>query len=185
MEYAIIDKLPWKTNLCKCECESCFLSCIVPCHVYSKIISKTSLEYTTHIILYIILYSLMHQLLYFQYTMNNNICPSTEIQNCLTADSCLKYYMIVNSIPLPCRYVDDLCVYDEYQCIQPHEYSKLTKTTLLLTTFLYSIINYMHYQARKFMQQHKNIGNSTCIDCYAVTLCSSCGLAQAYRELEL
>ena len=27
----------WKTPLCYCDCESCFVSYMLPCHVYAKL----------------------------------------------------------------------------------------------------------------------------------------------------
>ena len=183
MEYAIIDHSHWKTNLCHYDCESCFLSYVVPCHVYSKIVSKTPLEYTTHLILYGILYIFIHQLLYLQYNLKNSLCPSTEIQNCVLAKvgSCLDNYMIVNSMPSACRILDNVCIYDEYQCINQYEYYNITKFTLLLTTILYGIFLFMNYQARKYIIKTKKLVSSS--DCVIVACCSNCALAQEYREL--
>ena len=183
MNYDIIEQTSWKTSLFHFDCESCFLSNIVPCHVYSKIMSTTSLEYTTRIILYIVLYSSIYELMYIQNNINHNICPSIQVDNCILSDNCLDNYMIVDSIPSACRYVDGICVYNEYQCIYITRYNDIYQITFLLSSIMYIAITYLHYQARKHIQNKKNISSSMSLDICAVTLCSSCGLSQEYREL--
>lgn len=179
MDYDIVEQKTWKTALCHSDCESCFLSCVVPCHVYSKIMSSTPLEYTTRIILYIILHTGIHQILYIAYELENNKCPANEIHNCIFADNCSGYYMVIDNTPSACRYVDGFCVYSEYQCIKETH----TTTLFIFTSLLYVMLTYLHYAARMHIRHEKNIESSDCLDCCASTVCSSCGLAQEYREL--
>ena len=182
MEYKLIDKSIWKTGLCHCHCESCFLSCVVPCHVYSKIMSSSNIEYITRIIMYIVLYVSIQQLMYIQYNINISQCPSLEIENCIMADICEDYYMVINDLTTKCRIIDGFCVYDQYNCIEQIEYMNITKMVFLLTSLFYSILTYLHYKARYFIKTQKNIQSSICEDVCAIT-CSTCGLAQEYREL--
>ena len=179
MDYEIVEQKTWKTSLFHFDCESCFLSCVVPCHVYSKITSATPLEYTTRILLYIILYTGIQQIVYIQLRLEESKCPATQISNCIFADNCQSYYMVVDNQPTACRYVDGFCVYNEYQCVQ----NTHTVTLLLTTSLIYTILTYLHYYARMYTIHKKKFETSGCSDCCASTLCSSCGLAQAYREL--
>ena len=84
-------------------------------------------------------------------------------------------------MPSACRILDNVCIYDEYQCINQYEYYNITKFTLLLTTILYGIFLFMNYQARKYIIKTKKLVSSS--DCVIVACCSNCALAQEYREL--
>lgn len=179
MDYEIVEQKTWKTPLFHFDCESCFLSCVVPCHVYSKIMSTTPLEYTTRIILYIILYVGIQQITYIQYRLDNSKCPATEISNCIFADNCSAYYMTINGLPSTCRYLDGFCVYSEYQCSK-HTYDIML---VLFSSILYTALTYLHYSARMYIINKNNLEPVGCTDCCASTCCSSCGLAQEYREL--
>ena len=179
MEYEIVEHKTWKTSLFYFDCESCFLSSVVPCHVYSKIMSTTSLEYTTRILLYIILYTGIQQIIYIEYRLQENKCPSNEIENCIFADNCLSYYTVIDNLPSACRYVDGYCVYSEYQCVK-----YTNNITLYVFTFmLYTVLSYLHYSARMYIVYKRNIETYGCADFCASTSCSTCGLAQEYREL--
>ena len=178
MDYEIVEHNTWKTSLYNTDCESCFLSCIVPCHVYSKIMSTTKLEYTTRIILYIILYTGIEQLMYIKYRLDKSMCPPTLINNCLLSDNCQETYMIVGDKTYSCTLIDGFCVYNENQCNKDLD----TSIIYLMSSFLYIFMTYLHYSARNYIMEKKNIQQHCMADCCAIT-CAPCGLAQEYREL--
>ena len=178
MDYEIVEQT-WKTSLLHFDCESCFLSCVVPCHVYSKIMSTTRLEYTTRIILYIILYTGIEQMVYIKYRIDKSMCPASLVDNCLFSDSCENSYMLIGNSAYSCRFVDDFCVYNKYQCVQHAD----TSIIYFLTSVVYAVLTYLHYSARRYMMIQKNIEPHCPTDCCAVTCCTQCGLAQEYREL--
>jgi hypothetical protein len=178
MDYEFIEQSTWKTTLYNPDCESCFLSHIVPCHVYSKIMATTKLEYTTHIILYIILYTGIEQMIYLKFRLDQSVCPSTLVDNCILSNDCINSYMNIGDNSYSCMLVDGFCLYNEYQCVKDVD----TSIIYILTSFLYIFLTYLHYSARRFIMIKRNIKPS-CTDCCAITCCLSCGLAQEYREL--
>jgi hypothetical protein len=179
MDYDIVEQKSWKSSLLSFDCESCFLSCVVPCHVYSKIMATTPLEYTTRIILYIILYTGIQQMIYIKYRIDNSMCPSVLIENCIFSKNCENNYMMIGENAHSCRFVDGFCVYNKYQCILNAD----TSIIYLLTSIVYVVLTYMHYSARKYTMIQKNIEPHPISDFCAITCCVQCGLAQEYREL--
>jgi hypothetical protein len=179
MDYEIVEQTTWMSTLYNPDCESCFLSNVVPCHVYSKIMSTTKLEYTIRIILYIILYTGIEQLIYIKYKLDNSMCPPGLINNCILSDNCQESYMMIGDKSYSCRLLDGFCVYGEYQCNKDVD----TSVIYLMTSFLYVIMTYIHYTARKHIMERKNIQQHCITDFCAITCCVPCGLAQEYREL--
>jgi hypothetical protein len=49
---------------------------------------------------------------------------------------------------------------------------------------MYSFLWLLHYILRKEIQEKKEINHDS-MHCLATTCCSTCGLAQEYRELDL
>lgn len=175
----------WKTPLLYCDCESCFVSYIAPCHVYAKLKQRS---YAKHCALYAFLLYTINILYSWNYYLYDNSCPSEEIHYCLQLEEyeCEDYYMMVNSVPTKCVFHADanICTYDEQSCISTWEYKEIHLIIFVTSTLMYICLCLMHYTIRKEIQEKKEIEHdATC--CLATTCCSTCGLAQEYRELDL
>ena len=186
MEYDLINKKEWSSNLYDCDTESCFLSCIVPCHVYSKlkIISKNKKYYCVHLFVYMLLYISIQQLWYANNYLSKHTCPHILIDNCINAiDNCEDNYMIVDDAQSSCVIKNNFCVYNNYECISQKQSNKTALYLLIITSISYSCLTYIHYKARQYIKLIYNINGNMVEDLFAVTCCSTCGLAQEYREL--
>lgn len=172
----------WKTPLYHCECESCFVSYLLPCHVYAKLKQG---NYTMNCILYVGLWSMIHLLYSYHYYTYNNACPSSQTDYCILLNEsiCENYYMIVNTVPAKCIFHSDtnLCIYNDYSCISPEVYTKINIWTFIVSTMLYTCLWWLHYTLRKEIT-YKNDLDDSCT-CLAISCCSTCGLAQEYREI--
>lgn len=186
MDYEIINKKEWSTNLYDCDTESCFLSCFVPCHIYSKLklINKNKSQYCSHLFFYMFIYLSIQQLWYSSHYLSSHTCPKNLIDNCINAiDNCENNYMLVDNVPSSCVMKSDLCVYDNYECVSHKESNKTALYILIFTTFSYSCLTFMHYKVRENIKVFYHINGNIVEDVFAVTCCSTCGLAQEYREL--
>ena len=172
----------WKTSLFHCDCESCFVSYLLPCHVYAKLKQK---NYAFHCILYLSLWSMIQLLYSYHYYTYSNACPPSQTDYCilLNESTCEQYYMLVNSVPAKCIFHLDInhCTYDMYSCIFPDEYSKLTIMIFLCSSMLYMFLWWLHYTVRKEIQYRNDLEDP--YRCLATSCCSTCGLAQEYREI--
>ena len=173
----------WKTPLFHCDCESCFVSCIVPCHVYAKLKQR---NYATHCVIYLGLWFIIHMLYSWNYYLYNNTCPSLETPFCilLNETNCNNYYTTIDNVPYECTYLPDvdLCIYDSKSCIDVSTYRKINLFVFLLTSMIYTTIWLLHVRVRKEIQEKKEIEYDA-HTCLATTCCSTCGLAQEYREI--
>ncbi len=174
----------WKTSLMYYDCESCFVSCVAPCHVYAKLKQKS---YAKHCFVYALLWYTIQSLYSWNYYVYSNSCPSEKINYCIQLDEndCNDYYMMINSVPTRCVFHTDanLCTY-ENSCISPSEYNHIHIFIFISTTMMYSFLWLLHYILRKEIQEKKEINHDS-MHCLATTCCSTCGLAQEYRELDL
>jgi Cys-rich protein (TIGR01571 family) len=171
----------WKTHLCKLDCESLFVSWALPCHVYAKL-RKGS--YAFHLVVYLCMWMCAQLLYSCTYYLNSHACPLYETDMCVLLDEseCSKHYMKVDSEVAPCVYRDTLCTYEPYECIPPKKYLHLHLFIFPSTLLVYIFLVNLHCILRKEMQATHGIQRD-CTDCLAVTCCSTCGLAQEYREV--
>ena len=186
MDYEIINKTKWSTNLYDCDSESCFLSCIVPCHVYSKlkIISKNKNHYCVHLFVYILIYISIQQLWYTRNYLYEHTCPQNLIDNCINAvNVCEDNFMMVNDTPYSCIIKSNFCVYNNYGCISQKQSNKTARFLIIITSISYTCLTFLHYTVRKHIKSIYQINGNIVEDVIAVTCCSTCGLAQEYREL--
>ncbi len=186
MEYNMIDNRIWSTHLCECHAESCFLSCIVPCHVYAKIKSYSTSKrlYCIHLFIYIIIYISIQQLWYSQHYLNSHMCPAYLTDNCISIiDDCETYYMVVDDILSSCTLKNNMCVYDTISCISQEDTYKSSSIILIFTLSAYLFIVCLHYSIREQIKIKQKIIGNIVEDVIAITCCSTCGLAQEYREL--
>lgn len=173
----------WKTHLCQLDCESLFVSYALPCHVYAKL-RKGSYAY--HLVLYLFMWGTIQFLYSYGYYLNVNACPNYETNLCAYLDEseCNQHYMKVDSTPARCIYRSSICEYDTQECIAPKHYAHMHMFIFPLTCIMYIIVYNLHFKLRKEIQETNKI-QPECKDCLAITCCSTCGLAQAYREVEL
>ena len=173
----------WKTPLLYCHCESCFLSYIVPCHVYAKLKQHS---YATHCMIYLALWFMLHMLYSWNYYMYNNTCPVLETPYCLLMNetNCEQYYTTIDMQPYKCVFQSDvnLCLYDSYSCIETSTYTKINLFVFLMTSMIYVSIWILNLRVRKEIQEKKEIEYDS-HSCLATSCCSTCGLAQEYREI--
>jgi hypothetical protein len=173
----------WSTSLLHCDSESCFISWIAPCHVYAKLSNK---HYTLDCLLYLSLWITLQTLYSWHYQLYIHTCPLQETDYCINLDetSCVQYYTIVNSVSTPCVYHKDanVCTYDTVDCIPYKKYHRTQVIISMLSFLFYSIVVMLHYDVRKKIKEKKQIQTDDHV-CCAVTCCSTCGLAQEYREI--
>ena len=171
----------WKTHLCKFDCESLFVSWALPCHVYAKL-RKGS--YAFHLIIYLCMWMSTQFLYSYNYYLNSHACPMYETDSCwiLNESECNTHYMRVESGVAPCVYRDTLCTYENYECISPKKYFQIHLFIIPSTLFVYLLLVNLHFKLRTEMKTTHAIQHD-CTDCLAVTCCSTCGLAQEYREV--
>jgi len=181
--YTALQSNTWKTPLLYCDCESCFISYIAPCHVYAKLRNG---HYAYHCFMYAIVWVFMQFIYSFMMFVQVNVCPANEVDFCfgLTEFNCSQSYIKINDEPFPCSYHSDanVCVYDSQDCIT---YKKYEHTQTLL--WMFSIITYisiclLHLKIRNQIKKQQKIYDDPCV-CLATTCCSTCGLAQIYREV--
>ena len=186
MEYKIIDNKAWSTHLCTCDAESCFLSCVVPCHVYAKIKSYSTSKrlYFIHLFIYTLIYISIQQILYSQHYLNVHVCPSHLTDNCISiTDNCETYYMVVDNILSSCTLKNNICIYDTNSCISHEDAHNSSSIFLIVTIIGYACIVCLHYSIREQIKLKQTISGNMIEDVIATTCCSTCGLAQEYREL--
>jgi len=173
----------WKTSLFYCECESCFVSYALPCHVYAKLKQQ---HYAMHCFVYLSLWFMLQFLQSWNYYRLTNACPQYEIHYCLqlTESECDQHYMMIDSTPSKCVYHTDieLCTYDTYSCIPPNVNKSMQTFLFISIGMMYTCFWVMYYTLRKEIREKKEIDNDR-YNCLATTCCSTCGLAQEYREL--
>jgi hypothetical protein len=171
----------WKTHLCKFDCESLFVSYLLPCHVYAKL-KKGSYAY--HLVMYLCIWASIQILYSWNYYLNSNACPVYETDMCALLDEsdCSKYYMKVDSGVSPCVYRTNLCTYDNQTCIPPKQYGHIQLFIFPASLLAYMLLVNLHGTLRNEIKKTQNIQHE-CNDCLAITCCSTCGLAQEYREV--
>jgi hypothetical protein len=173
----------WSTRLLHCDSESCFVSWVAPCHVYAKLKNN---NYTFHCILYLSIWITLQTLFTWHHYIYTNTCPQMKSDYCIQLDesTCSQYYTIVDSVSSACVFRKDanICTYDTVECI-PYKESYHTMTIISMISFLfYMILTSIHYKVRKEIQEKKQIQADSNV-CCAITCCSTCGLAQEYREI--
>jgi Cys-rich protein (TIGR01571 family) len=179
--YHLLEKRKWATSLCHCDPESCILAHVLPCHIYAKIYKDCYLfNFLYYGIFTISLYNVYYWLDY----INKNRCPSLETEYCFgLKENCSQYYMLVNGIPSKCIYNDSICVHSESDCFI--NYNRINMYLSMLGSFSYFFLIVLQFSLREKVKKDYIIERSFAKDACAVTLFSSCGLAQELREVEL
>jgi len=120
------------------------------------------------------MYIYIKQVLFYQ-------CPSYSTDHCIgLGDACESYYMIVDGSTVACVYVADICTYNTVTCISSYIAHVNIGLGMFVILFFDIILWSMHYHLRKRIQTEYQVRPH--YDCLASTCCSTCGLAQEYRE---
>lgn len=181
--YTSLESNTWKTSLFKCDCESCFVSYIAPCHVYAKLRNS---NYAYYCFVYASLWVFMQTVYSCIYFVEVNLCPTNQVNYCfgLNEFNCSQSYMIVDNIPSSCSYHYDanVCIYGKEECITYYTYNHTQPMLMMFLMVGYLSLCFLHFNLRnQIKEQHKIDEDSTA--CCANTCCSTCGLAQMYREV--
>jgi hypothetical protein len=180
-EYGYTKMKDWKTPLCHCDSESCILAYLLPCHIYSKLWGN---YYLFHFVSYGLLVTSIYNMYYWMNYIVIHKCPSLQTEYCIgLGENCSEYYMFVNGIPSRCvyEYHEQICTYNTLSCIEMDDYKKTKLILSLFFSFSYVSLFLMNYFVRRKVKRDNDIeeGNDLCES----TLCSLCGLAQEYREI--
>ena len=177
--YHLLEKRKWATSLCECDPESCILAHALPCHIYAKLNGNC---YLFHFIYYGIFCASLYNVYYWINYINQNRCPSLQTEYCVgLGDKCSQYYVLVNGIPSKCIFDNNICIHSKRDCFT--NYNKLNMFLSLLGSICYFILLMLHFCLREKVKKDYNLEGE--YDTCAVTICSPCGLAQEYRELEV
>jgi hypothetical protein len=178
-EYGYTKMKDWKTPLCQCDSESCILAYLLPCHIYSKLWGSL---YLFHFLSYGLLVTSIYNVYYWINYITINKCPSLQTDYCITlGENCSNYYMMVNGIPSKCVYHEQICTYNTLSCIEMDEYKKTKLMLVILFSGSSTLLFFMNYFVRRKVKRDNDIeeGHDICES----TICSVCGLAQEYREI--
>lgn len=171
------EKRKWSTSLLYCDPESCILSHYLPCHIYAKLNKDC---YLFNFLYYGIFCVSIYNVYYWLDYINNNRCPSLETAHCFgLGDNCSQHYMVINGIPAKCIF-DEICIHSEISCFQ--NFKELNIFLYLLGSISYFVLFILHLFLREKIKKEYDIEGQ--YDACALTLCSPCGLAQEYREIE-
>jgi len=171
-------KSPWATTLWNIDPESCILAHVLPCHIYAKLYRNC---YLFNFIYYGIFTMAIYNCGYWLNYININRCPSLATTQCIgLRENCGDYYIILDGIHTKCVIIDDVCVHSLSSCFI--NYNKLNMILSLGGSMAYIILCGLHYFLREKIKKEKSIIGE--YDSCAVTVCSPCGLAQEYREIE-
>ena len=179
--YEILEeKRDWSTSLFYCDPESCILSHILPCHVYARIHKEC---YLFHFLYYGIFCISIYNFYYWINYVNTNRCIGSVTDECIgLSDKCNNHYMLINGVPSNCIINQfNFCTYNEISCYK--DYKNLNFTISFFGSISYFILFFLNFFLREKVKKENNIERHLCYDAGA-TLCSTCGLAQEYREVE-
>jgi Cys-rich protein (TIGR01571 family) len=91
--------------------------------------------------------------------------------------------MVVDNLLSSCILKNNICVYDTTTCLSPKETKQKSLAFLIVTLVGYVFLVGLHYTIREQIKIKQIIGGNIVEDVIAITCCSTCGLAQEYREL--
>jgi len=178
---------PWSTSLFYCDPESCILAHVLPCHIYAKIYKNC---YLFHFIYYGIFSVSLCNVYYWLNHINKNRCPALESEYCFNIydhdhgnNTCNQYYMLVNGVPSKCMYNEyNICTHSEQSCFI--HFTELNTFLSLLGSVSYIMLFFLHFFLREKVKKDYTIQSNFGYDMSAL-FCSTCGLAQEYREYEV
>jgi hypothetical protein len=181
--YTSLESNKWKTPLLECHCESCFISYIAPCHVYAKLRNG---NYAYHCCMYASLWVCMQLVYSWMWFIQDNVCPSNKVDYCfgLSENNCSQSYTLINDVPSLCTFYPEanICVYSSQQCITYHTYNHAQPMLFMFSLITYLSLCLLHVKLRNQIKEQNKIQEDP-LACCATMCCSTCGLAQIYREV--
>lgn len=187
--YQLLER-EWSTSLFHCDPESCILAHVLPCHIYAKLYDKDTTSETRCYLFNFIYYGIFSVSLYNVYYwlnyINKNRCPLLERDYCFNIDNvgnktCNQYYMLVNGIPSKCIYNEyEICTHSEQSCFI--HFTEMNTFLSLLGSVSYIMLCFLHFFLRDKVKKDYSIQGNYDI---SAIFCSTCGLAQEYREYEV
>ena len=184
--YQLLER-QWSTSLFHCDPESCILAHVLPCHIYAKIYDRENINkcYLFNFIYYGIFSVSLYNVYYWLNYINKNRCPSLERDYCFNSDignkTCNQYYMLVNGVPSKCIYNEyQICTHSEQSCFI--HFTEFNTFLSLVGSVSYIMLFFLHFFLREKVKKDYNIQGKYDI---CALFCSTCGLAQEYREYEV
>ena len=174
------------------DLESCFLSYYAPCHVVGKLSQKIGFGYPSLFCLYAFFFFAFNYSYYvFAYAVTP-VCNSNHFSDwCFLIydkSDCKKTYTIISNEKLLCNYDSEyhMCYASNQECINQHD-SKITwGAWCFLEVVSISILSITHvYIRRKLKQTQRLPQEPICKDILYSFYCSTCSLAQQYRNLDM
>ena len=174
------------------DVESCFLSYYAPCHVVGKISHKIGFGYPSLFCLYAFFFFVFNYSYYvFAYAISP-ICNNNHYSNwCFLIydkSQCKKTYTIINNEKLLCNYDSEyhMCYASNQECITQHD-SKITWSAwCFLEVVSISILSITHVYIRRKLKKTQRLSQEPiCKDILYSFYCSTCSLAQQYRNLDM
>ena len=174
------------------DLESCFLSYYAPCHVVGKLSQKIGFGYPSLFCLYAFFFFAFNYSYYvFAYAVTP-VCNSNHFSDwCFLIydkSDCKKTYTIISNEKLLCNYDSEyhMCYASNQECINQHD-SKITwGAWCFLEVVSISILSITHvYIRRKLKKTQRLPQEPICKDILYSFYCSTCSLAQQYRNLDM
>lgn len=174
------------------DLESCFLSYYAPCHVMGKLSQKIGFGYPSLFCLYAFFFFAFNYSYYVFVYAVTPVCNSNHFSDwCFLIydkSKCKKTYTIISNEKLLCNYDSEyhMCYASNQECITQHD-SKITwGAWCFLEVVSISILSITHvYIRRKLKKTQRLPQEPICKDILYSFYCSTCSLAQQYRNLDM
>ena len=173
------------------DLESCFLSYYSPCHVVGKISNKIGIGYPSLFCLYAFFFFVFNYSYYvFAYAITP-VCNSDHYSEwCFLIydkSQCKKTYTVINNENYLCNYNSEyhMCYASNQDCVSESD-SKITWAAwCFLEVVSISFLSITHVYIRRTLKKKQRIPQEhVCKDILYSFYCSTCSLAQQYRNLD-
>ena len=178
------------SSLWTCDLESCCLSYIMPYHVIAKIGQHLSLSYTFIFLTYALFFGVLNfSISAFMHGLTP-VCDNTHYTDwCFILQDkteCKQSYTIIDNERYLCEYNNDYqkCWSGNNVCITANDYNITWGSWIFLELISSSTLTIIHvYVRRAFRRKEKLPAQHICKDICLAVWCTTCSLAQQYREL--
>tara|TARA_B100001758_G_scaffold247706_1_gene266680 strand:- start:19504 stop:20211 length:708 start_codon:yes stop_codon:yes gene_type:complete len=177
-------------SICKFDLESCFVSYTIPCHIIGKAGKEIGFGYPSLFFVYGFFFVIFNYC-YFVFSYGvTPICPNNKYTDwCFILydkTQCIQSYTKINSDKVLCKYNHEYhtCYASDYECISKHDFTITWSSWCFLEVISLSAITIVHVFVRRRLKQKQRVSQDTmCKDILYALYCSSCSLAQQYRNL--